>query len=573
MKVTTPDSSYDSAVLIEQTRALYGSLNLALIATVINSAVLFFVLNAVIPENPLLIWMTVLYVLCFVRWLLGMRYNRLDTKGREDLKWYRFFTIGACFSGLVWGSAAIWLYPAEGIANQIFFTFVLGGMAAGSLTSLAYERIVSIVFLTLLMVPLVVRVVISQEQLSVVMGLMLAYFLLNFLVAATRISNNTRQNIFYEMELSRKQKRIEQSEQYNQVLLKSVSDAFFLHDLNGRIIDVNRHACDSLGYTREELLGMAMPDIEKGASREFLNEFWPTLKKAGKLELECIHQCKNGETFPVDVHLGPVEIGDQSYVLALVRDITVHKKALEASNEAKLAAERLSESKSRFLSHMSHELRTPLNAIMGFTQILQFNNSNFTEQQNTQLNEIFKSSQYLLEMITEILDLSAIESGKIEMNFQQINFSDILSETVVLVSGLADKYQVTIVNQSEDADFCIWADRKRVKQVLLNLLSNGIKYNRHPGELRVKYWQLDDNLMRVMVSDDGDGMSKDEAAKLFRPFERRDNNPTIEGTGIGLVMTKRLIAEMGGSLDFNTVKGKGSDFWLDFVLSKDAPKE
>lgn len=573
MSALSANGDVVSVVLAKQTKLLYGALNISLIATLINSCVLIVVLWPVVARELLIGWAVLIWTLSAVRWFVALKYHQQTLDQQALPRWHQYFATGVYAAGIVWGFAAVWLYPLQGIGYQVFLTFVLGGMAAGSLTSLSYDRKLATIFLFLLMVPLVIRVLFSQEQLNIAMGLMLGYFCLMFVLTSNRIGKNIEQNILYELDIQLRHKQIKQSEHRNEVLLQTASDAFFLHDLKGRFIDVNEQACKSTGYSREELLQMSVSDIEKGADEQLLMEMWPTLKAAGKLELECLHRRKDGTTFPVEVHIGPVEIDEHSYVSALVRDITVHKEALESYNQAKLEAQRLNLAKSRFLSHISHELRTPLNAILGFAQLLQLNEKDLNELQKMNVNEIHKAGGYLLEMINELLDLSRIESGKLELDNQAFPMTEVIAECLNLVRSQADSFQVKIIERLTDAECIIWADPVRTKQVILNLLSNGVKYNSHPGELTLECIMVEQKWLRVKISDTGEGIAEQDLLRLFNPFERLDNRPNIEGTGIGLVITKLLIEAMGGEIGVNSHKGQGSVFWLDFVLCKEAVEE
>lgn len=565
----TQQATHSVQLLSEQTRLLYGAVNGALLATTINSSLLVAVMWSVVSHSALLTWFAALMALSFVRFFIARSYRASSGNDNDAGFWYRRFAIGTILAAMCWGGAAVFVYPQQGIGYQVFFTFVLGGMAAGSLTSLSVERKIASAFLVLLMLPLLVRVFLSQTQFNIIMGLMLSYYLVMFIVTAQRNSANIEKNIIYEIDLKQRQLELKQQDQRYQVLLESASDAFFLHDLEGRLIDVNKLACSCLGYSKEELLQLSVSDIEKGADPKLLTALWPTLMSSGKLEVECIHQRKDGSTFPVEVHLGPVEMGDKKYISAFVRDISVHKKALADSNRAKLEAQRLNQAKSEFLSRMSHELRTPLNAIMGFSQVLQMEESQLSKNHQINVNEIYNASEYLLELIEELLDLSKIELDKLDINMAKVDISPILAECIHMIELQARDANVEIETYFCQSNVAVWGDNVRVKQVIVNLLSNAIKFNSKPGLLTVKTKLIDGARLRLSVLDTGKGISEQEMSQLFEPFERLDDFNEIGGSGIGLAIVKHLVKAMGAEIGVNSQKGQGSEFWIDFELYHD----
>ena len=219
--------------------------------------------------------------------------------------------------------------------------------------------------------------------------------------------------------------------------------------------------------------------------------------------------------------------------------------------------------KSEFLSRMSHELRTPLNAILGFGQLLEVDDEKpLSEQQADFVNEIMVAGNHLLELVNEVLDLGRIESGQIELKLVTVKIAPLLENCVRQLRPLANARGISIEVRI-DARFEVVADEKRFKQIIINLLSNAIKYNRENGSIKIFSTAVDSEWIRICVEDNGVGIDADALSKIFRPFERLVSaTQGIEGSGIGLALTKKLVDAMLGELGVESVPGKGSCFWF-----------
>ncbi|NMF60469.1 PAS domain S-box protein [Pseudanabaena yagii] len=400
-----------------------------------------------------------------------------------------------------------------------------------------------------------------------------------------------------------KRKRIEaalfDSEKRYQALFNHKSDAVFINGFTetgkpSNFIEVNQTACESLGYSREELLRMDPSDI---MPKDFFckKDIIETLHTQKYASQEVLHQTKDGKIFPVELNL--VELEDsqgKTLVITSARNISDRKEyenKLELTNAELIRATRL---KDEFLANMSHELRTPLNAILGLSEGLQeeiFGSIN--ERQSQAIATIEKSGQHLLELISDILDLSKIEAGKLELEIARVNILQLCQSSLNFVKNQAFKKQIQLrANLSQDIGEMV-LDERRIRQVLINLLSNAVKFTPTGGKvtLDVHYEPLDSNLAEhisltlspiqprpnsvlescpledrfylcISVTDTGIGIEPLDQVKLFKPFVQIDSslNRKYEGTGLGLALVKQIVEMHGGDINLRSQVGEGSCF-------------
>lgn len=258
----------------------------------------------------------------------------------------------------------------------------------------------------------------------------------------------------------------------------------------------------------------------------------------------------------------------------MVMKLKIAQERLEAENRKLQQAERKSHessrAKSEFLSSMSHELRTPLNAILGFAQVLELNHSEpLSDNQKKATSQIIKAGDHLLDLINDVLNLAKIEDGRLELAIEPVDTLEVVEDCISLINTLPQTKNITI-DMDEFHGAVIRADRVRFKQVVFNLISNAVKYNRVPGKVSVSSAQIDGARHRIAITDTGHGIPENKRAQLFMPFSRLGaETSNIEGTGIGLVISKRLVEAMGGDIGFESTEGQGSTFWVDWPLDVD----
>lgn len=357
------------------------------------------------------------------------------------------------------------------------------------------------------------------------------------------------------------------------LILEAAGEGVYGLDVNGAVTFINPAAERMLGYSADELMGKTFHKMvhycrEDGSYYDIKDCPIYSAFKDGEIHhvSDEVFWNKYGTSFPVEYYSTPIKEGD-NLVGAVVtfKDITARKKVEEDLVQAKDEAEKANKAKSQFLSQMSHELRTPLNAILGFSQLIDTNPKEpLTDSQQQGIGEILKAGRHLLDLINEILDMARIEAGNLSMSIEDINLNDLVEELITLTLPIAKQQGIELYNFiSLEGDLYVRADRVRLKQVLLNLMSNSIKYNKPNGSVKLEAGENQDGLIEISVSDTGQGIPEDKLSELFQPFNRLGSeNSEIEGTGIGLTITKQLMDCMEGSIRVESQQDEGSVFTL-----------
>ncbi|KPW93805.1 Sensory box histidine kinase/response regulator [Pseudomonas syringae pv. cerasicola] len=367
--------------------------------------------------------------------------------------------------------------------------------------------------------------------------------------------------------LAERERALRDNEERLRLIIEGVKDyGIFALDRNGYVTTWNAGAERIKGYTEQEIIG-------KHFSVFYLPEECPqhpdmALREAtvnGRYTEESWRRRKDGSRFWASVVITAQYDGNDELrgFSKITRDISDRRVAEIALGTAREEAERASRAKSEFLSRMSHELRTPLNSILGFAQLLDMDSP---ASQRPQIGHILRAGQHLLKLINEVLDIARIEAGHVSLSLEPVSLSSVLEEALVLVSPMAADANIELKALPQLPDkLGVVADRQRLIQVLLNLLSNAIKYNRPEGQVRIEVEQSDERVT-VSVIDTGYGIAPERIGQLFKPFERLDANPSVEGTGLGLALSKSMLEMMHGTLSVQNTPAEGCRFILELPL-------
>jgi len=379
-----------------------------------------------------------------------------------------------------------------------------------------------------------------------------------------------------EAEQKRLDQRLRDQQFYTRSLIEANIDAIMTTDPYGIITDVNKEMELLTGCTRDELIGAPFknyftdPERADAAIKLMLCE-----KKVTDYELTAC--ARDGKKTEVSLNATTFYDRDRTLkgVFAAARDITERKRneqALQETNvelvSAKSTADKANLAKSDFLSSMSHELRSPLNAILGFAQLMDSASPLPTAAQKESIDQILQAGWHLLKLINEILDLAVIESGKVSLSPESVSLAEVMSECQAMMEPQAQQRGISMTFPLFGHPLFVKADRPRLKQIVINLLSNAINYNKDQGTVTVSCTESVHDRIRISVADTGAGLPPAKLAQLFQPFNRLGQEAGgVAGTGIGLVVTKRLVELMDGVLGVESKVGDGSVFWCELVSS------
>jgi two-component system, sensor histidine kinase and response regulator len=370
-----------------------------------------------------------------------------------------------------------------------------------------------------------------------------------------------------EEALCENRRELEAALKANQLIMDNSLDVICTIDEADRFTTVNAACIQLWGYTPEELIGRPYVDFVYPEDRAKTEEAAHSIRLTGHMT-DFVNRYVRKDGTIVDVLWAATwsEVDKKHFCVA--HNVTERARIEKALREAKEDADRANCAKSDFLSRMSHELRTPLNAILGFGQLLETQSP--TEMQRTRVQHIIAAGRHLLDLINEILDISRIEAGRLQLSIEPVCVADAVREAFDLMRPSAMEHETTLsVPARPDESIYVMADRQRFKQVLLNLLTNAVKYTPCGGKVTISFELSASDSARIIVTDTGPGIPSEKIARLFTPFDRLGaEQSAVEGTGLGLALSQRLIHAMRGLIGVDSTPGQGSTFWVELPRAK-----
>lgn len=567
------DSRVHAQVLLaERARYLYEGLASSVAMSALLALMLVAVEWAVNPAPLLLGWLALMGLLLLGRTLLAVAWLRSATRDLNCERWLRDFRVGAVAAGIIWGLASVMLFPSGAPTQQVFLAFVMAGLCAGAITSLGVDRVSTVGFLLPTLLPLIVRFGMEGGLTSLAMGAMTILFLVFVGGSAVRIRRSLEENFWRRIESGEREQALLRSEQrMNQTQELAHLGSFEWNPGTGELAWSDAHF--RLWGLEPHAATPTCDVFRQGLHPDDRASVEEVLQRAvnGGAIYDCVHRVRWPDGSEHHIHgRGEVmfdENGKALRMIGTVQDISERMRTQQALIAAKEEAEQASRAKSLFLASMSHELRTPLNAILGYAQLMEIT-PHQSEDMVENAREVRRAGELLLALMSDVLDLAKIESGRLEMRLETFALSDALEQCHTQNSRAAEARNIQLHSDSACASILVTADHRRLVQVFDNLVSNAIKYTQPGGTVTVGCGAAASGRVRVAVTDTGPGLSPEQQAQLFQPFNRLGAEMgQVQGRGIGLVIARRLVQAMDGAMGVESHAGRGSTFWIELPTS------
>ena len=542
----------ESSVLKEQLRLLYDALPLSIIATLINTGILLYILQPYIELNITIGWGIAVLITALIRLVSYLLYKKNGLDYEYLSRSLKIFNVGTLLAAITWGIASLLLFVPGEITYQVFFAFVIAGMSAGAVTSLSFRRMPIYAFLSFSLIPLIIRLFTEGGEINIAMGFMVLLFFLILFSTANRTYTRVRENILLRIEADNNEKVIRESEEKYRSIFETAPVGILQFNQSGRVVSGNSSAARILSLKKDALQDINL--LSNVENKEFTQAVKRSMQGnfsqfAGDASL-----LNSKAEIPVRMYLKGVKSHDDSVVsgVAILEDISEQQ--------------RVEQLKTEFVSTVSHELRTPLTAIKGSIGLL-----NITPVEKTaDLIDILKRNvDRLIVLINDLLDMEKIISGNMSFDYKNWGVEGLISQAAEDNQGYASEHQSELIVVVDGIECEIYVDKNRFHQVMSNLISNAVKFTREGTPVTIDANQ-DSDYVTINIIDQGEGIPEEFREKLFERFTQADSSTTrkIGGTGLGLYITQQLVTAMGGEVSYKTESGVGTRFSIKFPLIK-----
>lgn len=553
MQNKTGLSEDEQKIRNEQTRLLYGTLPSGIIAILINSLLLVVVQWDVLDHGKLLVWLAFAVLITLARLFLTRLYRARHPGYEASSSWLLYFNIGAVFASLVWMLAVIFLFPRDDLVHQAFLAFVIAGMSAGAVSSLSFALFPIRAYLVLALLPLIVQFFLEGTKSSFAMGAMISLFLGTVWVSSYRNYQNILQNIRLRFESDSREQALRESEARYRLILDSAPVGIVHFDRKGQIVTSNRTFSELVGKTEP---GGGSVNLLTGVhSLAIADQVKAALQGGSGYFVGRISDFFGGAATPVRVYLRGISAGGE-----MVGGVGIFEDISED--------QRLDRMKNEFISTVSHELRTPLTSIHGSLGLVIGDMKDQVSDSVLSLLEIAsRNTDRLLLLINDILDISRIEAGRLEMRFERIEVFPFMQHVLQVNEAYGFQYSVGFQLQRTEHGLTVMGDRNRLMQVFTNLLSNAAKFSNKNSKVDISFYRKNSRVC-FEVRDYGRGIPPAFHARVFEKFAQYDasDSRSSGGTGLGLSITKGIIEQHHGTIDFESRVGEGATFYVELPV-------